>query len=211
MVFACKWLSIGEALVKDRAERPDVATLVCWLPAKLFRRHVGKCPEQTTALSLGGIHDARDPEVHDFDGAIRGDHDVSRLDITMNHPAAVSVIKCAASLDDVAELLRDGQRQTAGDHLFETFSVQVLHGDKRRAFRFGEFVDGDDIGMLQQSCGLGFAMETLEEIRVICNARGDGLDGDGPPNERVTGLEDDTHGSPAEFAHDLVSADMLQK
>ena len=65
--------------------------------------------------------------------------------------------------------------------------------------------------MLQQPCRLRFPMETLEEIRVIRHARGDGLDGDGPPNERVTGLEDDTHGSPTEFAHDLVSADMLQR
>ena len=211
MVFADKRLAIGEALVKDGAERPDVATLVGRLAAKLFRRHVGKRPEQTAGLSLGGIHDARDPEVHDFDGAIGGDHDVSRLDIAMNHPAAVSVIECAASLDEVAELLRQGQRQTRRDHLFEAFPLQVLHGDKRRAVRFGEFVDGDDIGMLQQSRGLGLAMEALEQIGVIGNARGDGLDGDGPPNERVTGLEDDTHGSPAEFADDLVSADMLQR
>ena len=85
MVFACKWLSIREALIKDGAERPDVATFIGRLAAKLLRRHVGKCPEQTTGLSLGGIHDARDPEVHDFDGAIGGDHDVSRLDITMNY------------------------------------------------------------------------------------------------------------------------------
>ena len=67
------------------------------------------------------------------------------------------------------------------------------------------------LGCWQQPRRLPFAMKALEEIRVICNAGGDGLDGDGPPNERVAGLKDDTHGSPTEFAYDLVSADMLQR
>src|SRR5207245_2157340 len=67
-----------------------------------------------------------------------------------------------------------------------------------------EFVDNDDIGMLQGAGGLGLTLEALQKIWVLGKAAGHHLDGDWAPDAWVYSLVNNTHAAFTEFVGDIV-------
>ena len=63
--------------------------------------------------------------------------------------------------------------------------------------------------MLQAAGGPGFAIEALQQSRILSDSSGDGFNGDKAADERIVSLEDNAHGSAADLLQDFVSANLL--
>ncbi len=210
VVIAGEWALVADHFIEHDAESPDVGALVGMLAAQLLGRHVAQSAEQRARLRVGTFRDARDAEIHHFDYAIESEDNVGGLDIAVDHAAAMGIIEGAAGLHDVAEFLRERERRFAGDQFLQAFAFEVFHGDEGKAVRFGHFVDGDDVGMLQAAGGFCFAVETLEQVGIFHDHGGDRFYGDGAADEGIARFEDYAHGAAAELAENFVSADLLQ-
>jgi hypothetical protein len=125
--------------------------------------------------------------------------------------SAMSVVERAASLHQVAKFVHQWQTQLPANRFLQAFSFQILHGDERSAVEFRHFVDGDNVGMLQAPGGLGFSSKTIQKIGIVRDSGGDSFHRDEALDERISRLENYTHGSPAEFLQNLVSADLLRR
>ena len=185
----------AKQLVQQHAKGPNVRAFVGMLAVVLLRGHVCKGADEHAGLSLGSLDDAGDPEIHHFDDAVLGDHDVGGLDVAMNDAALVGAVEGAARLHGVDELERDGQRSTVRDDLLEALTFNEFHGDVGDVVLFAHIVDGDDVGVLQPAGGLGLAVKALEQTGIGGHASGDGLDGDEAVDDRIASAVDHAHGA----------------
>src|SRR5436853_1738724 len=64
--------------------------------------------------------------------------------------------------------------------------------------------------MLEHARALRFAIETLQQIRVLSEAAGHHLDSDAALDQRIPALIDDAHAALAERFQDLVLADLFE-
>ena len=89
-------------------------------------------------------------------------------------------------------------------------AFEKLHGHVEDPVLLAVVVDGDDVRVVQERRGLGLALEPLQGLVVRGRRRTrDGLQGHLAVEDRVEGLEDLAHRSPAELAENLVLADPL--
>jgi hypothetical protein len=51
--------------------------------------------------------------------------------------------------------------------LIKRFSFDVFHGDELRAFQLSQFIDMDDIRMIERRCGLGFLVKATLQGRPL--------------------------------------------
>lgn len=58
------------------------------------------------------------------------------------------------------------------DQLVERFALDILHDNELRAELLGEFVNRDDVGMIQGGGGFGFLDETAFSLRISDLVRG---------------------------------------
>ena len=75
-----------------------------------------------------------------------------------------------------------------------------------------DVINGDDVGVIQPSGGLGFLLESLDQfvaVRSIVINR-DGFQCNGASDEFVVGFVDGSHGAASQFFLDLVAADSLE-
>src|SRR5260370_37643243 len=101
------------------------------------------------------------------------------------------------------------QGRLAGDQLFEALTLEIFHNDKGSAARFGHFVNGDDVGVLQAAGRASLAVKAFQQVAAFRNSGSYRLDGDSASDERIAGFEHQTHGSAADFLEDFVSANPL--
>ncbi|MGB9403375.1 MAG: hypothetical protein WCA98_07540 [Candidatus Acidiferrales bacterium] len=80
---------------------------------------------------------------------------------------------------------------------------------KRRALVLADFVDGADIRMVQSRCGLRFALETGDSLRILRHVVGQKLEGNEAMKADVLGFIDDAHAAAAQFVDDAVVRDGL--
>ena len=96
----------GKHLVEHDAEREEIGPCIDGVSAELFRRHVGRSPDNAASLGEATFprrgftvvfrvlqNRLRNAEVHDLDVAIPAQHDVSRLQIPVNDVALVSLVE----------------------------------------------------------------------------------------------------------------------
>ena len=132
-VFAAERRLAGEHLEQHDAGRVEVAARVDAFAARLLGREILRGAHDGAGLGdgCGRLGDrARDPEVHDLDLAVAGDHDVARLDVAVHDPGAVRVLERGQDLAGDPHGLVFGQR-ALGDDVFEQSAVDVLHDDER--------------------------------------------------------------------------------
>jgi hypothetical protein len=208
--FAREQARAGERLVQHDAEREDVRARVDRLAGDLLRRHVARRAEHHPGggLVVGEAH-AREAEVHDLRAALRIQHDVRRLDVTV-HDAALVRIREA-----VGDLAHDLHRLERAHALVRQARSQVgavdeLHGKVRHAVVIAAVERRDHVRVIQLAGGLGLEEEALavlvRALRIVGDD--DGLQRHGAVEVRVLGLVDDAHGAAAELAEDLVAADL---
>ena len=148
------------------------------------------------------------PEVEDLGLAALGDEDVRRLDVPVHD------LFCVGGIERVGDF--NGQRKQglgvhglAGDTVLQRDPVEKLHGDKRLAVLLANVVNGADVGMIQGGCGLGFALEAGQGLRVAGHFPGQKLECDKTVQPRVFSLVDHAHTAAAQLLNNAVVRNSL--
>ncbi len=84
------------------------------------------------------------------------------------------------------------------------FSVHVLHGDVVSGAVLAEFVDCDDVRMIQRRGGVRFALETAEAFVVGGKFGGENFDGGAAAKLGIAREVNFTHSARAQQADDFV-------
>ena len=153
--FSIEGLLSGEHFVENRAEQPDVRPPVHGLPSRLLRRHEGGRADDDARLcglrrKRRGVRDVRrggvpreslsEPEVEHLDRAARSDHDVGRLQVTVDDPFLMYRFQGFRHLPcDRQRLL--GRNRTAGEPFGESLALDELQHERRDAAELLETVD----------------------------------------------------------------------
>ena len=150
----------------------------------------------------------RQTEIENLGVTALGDENVGRLDVAMNDSFGVSGIQCIGNLDGQIEqnIRLDGLSR---DAMLQREAIQKFHGDERLPVLFADFVDGADVGMIQGGCGLRFALEAAQGLRVVRNFIRQELQGNKAVELCVLGLVNHTHTPATEFFDDAVVRDGL--
>ncbi len=90
-----------------------------------------------------------DSEVYKFHGTGGQNHDVARLDVPMDYLALMCIAQSLADFNENRELFDEVQRLAGGEDRVQAAALQVLHRQVGISGVVPEFVDRNDIGMLQ--------------------------------------------------------------
>ena len=154
-----------------------------------------------------------DAEVHHLDVAVRGQHHVGRLDVTVHDPGPVAVLQRGQHACGQVDGLGGVERMTVEQQLAQGPSLDVLHDDvgqgHQAAARVDDVlltgvVDGDDGRVVQCCSGLGLAAEPGLEDRVPGQVGAQQLDRHHTTEASVTPEVDLGHPAPTEKVADLV-------
>ena len=183
-------------------------------PARLLRRHVGRRAQHRARPVFRLIvvdrsrrlvvDDARQPEVEHLHVAVGPDHDVLRLDVAMDDAGGVRggerARHLAADVDRrcraVCGALDDRAQRPPVDEL--------LHDEELAGRRLADFVDGDDVGVVERRGGARLAQEALDDRRLLGAGVAHHLDRDRPVQPRVEGAEHLAHAAAADAHIDAV-------
>src|ERR1700678_1839043 len=101
----------------------------------------------------------RQPEVQDFGLAALSNEYVGRLHIPMNNALRVSGIQ---GLGDLHSQLQQpvASDRTRFDDMFQSLSIQVLHGDEGSPRLLANIVDGANVAMVERAGGTSFTPES---------------------------------------------------
>ena len=184
----------GDHLVDHNAERPEVGAAVGHEAAGLLRRHVGCGTAALPAQGQARVPGERgEPEVHDLDQAVTGQHQVARLDVAVDDAVAVGLTEPDGNLDGDGEGLLNGQR-SACEPRPQRLAVHVGHADEDLATGgLVDLVDCAYVGVVDRARGLRLVREALARGRVAGELRRQELEGDEALEARVFGLVDDSH------------------
>ena len=115
---------------------------------------------------------ARDPEVGQQNSLlVAGDHDIGRLDVTVQQTAVMRVVKGAGHSGDDLDDLTCGHavREFVVQQVRRIQAVNVIHRDPQLAVVVAAVVDADDVWVPQRRREIGFAGKPS----VILGIRGD--------------------------------------
>ena len=203
-ILAVERNASGEALKGHDAERIDVAPAVQRLCPCLLRTHVMRRADRHAGSGqLGSARRLGDPEVRDDRTVHLVQHDVVRLDVPMDDPVLVRVVKRVRGLRQELPDLGRRQRTPLFDDVRERLAAEQLHHEVDDAVRPPDAIDGDDVGMLELCGGAGFALEALDEILVERQRERKDLDRYFSVELLVAGLEDDGHSPAAQLLEQL--------
>ena len=158
-------------------------------------------------VRLSSVFTARAmPKSVTFTSPVRGDEDVARLDVAVDHAVAVGEGErgghAGADGGDLARRQRLGVAQDGG----EGPAVDELHHDEVGAVVLAPVEDGDDVGMRQVGGGLGLAPEALDEGAVDRQLGEEHLERDGPIELAIHGAVDLGHAAAGDQVGHLIAA-----
>ena len=110
-------------------------------------------------VSAGHVHVFGDAEIRELDCAVGQDHDVRRLQIPVNDPLHVRMLKSGAELLAECDDFLPRITAAAGEHLVERFALDQFHGEERRLLVMPGGDQPGDVRMLQLLEDLAFALE----------------------------------------------------
>ena len=141
----------------------------------------GECGVRLAAEDFG------DAEVGDFHAALLVDQDVFGFDVAMDDAFVVGELQGSQICGTICE--RFARREFAGAlQLAQVESVDEFHDEEGEAADLAEFMDGDDVGMVQPRQGAGFAVEAFGKAGAAGGLRRQDLQRDEPVERRLAGL-----------------------
>ena len=191
-VASGKQAFVGEKFPEDNPQRKNIGAQIQRLTAGLFGAHVAKlafeCSRAGTFKFTFGLSNTK---IDDFDLTFEAQHNILWTDITVSDvqgppggtvQTAMSMIEsCGDFLDDVGNLL-DGEGALGLFHLIEDLTniapLNVIHDQKKLVSFDAEFIDGDDIAMIQVDSDLRLVFKHVNEFALIKILWENALDGD---------------------------------
>jgi len=158
------------------------------------------------------LQDSGEPPVHDEHLTERAHHDVGRLQVTVDHPALVSVRDRLAGAPDyvqhaglgptlllLASQLENTPQRQALDQAHRVVQRPVL-GDP-------QVVDRHDALVIELGGDLGFLEKAGHHLALVALVSGSAeeLEGNRPPKLAVVGLDHAAHPASSDLAADLVA------
>ena len=120
------------------------------LSLNLLRRHIEQRSGAGTGLGqLLGTGDTSNTKIGDLDFALRGQHDISRLDIAVDDTLGMGVTQSVQYLQKYLENLRQGQGFVLKEYIAQRPPLDILHLNESGSLRLIVATDSDDIRMLQ--------------------------------------------------------------
>jgi len=183
----------------------------------LFGGHVLERSQHETGPGVGGSQSAqigkifpcerefRQAEVENFDEAIFRNHEVARFQVAVSDACFVRLCEALRNLRGDFDCFAQGQG--SGEKQFaESVSLHQFHRDVVGGAVLPEFVDRDDIGMVEGRRGTRFSLEALQPIRVSGECRGKNFNGEIAAEASIPCAVDFAHAASAQQRFDLVGA-----
>ena len=207
-----------EQLVEHRAEGVDVRALVelAEVRGELLRRHVRHGAAHAAARADGaqvaGVVAAaleRDAPVHHVDLAVAADHHVARLEIQVQHAAAVREVDGLAHLEEHAQQALEARAvglcgDAAAHEGGERVALDELHHEEGAARRVDvDVVDGHDVRVVEAAGDVRFGDEERDLVDARRQRRVQHLDGDAASHRVVEHVEHGAHAAGGDLASHL--------
>ena len=225
----------GQHFEQHAAERPDVGSSIGGFTPGLLRAHIAGGAENHSGDGAGRGQGRRqglrncllaagclsrrckslgETEVEHLDFAVEGQLDVGRLEIAMDHAAAVRRLQRRGDLLGDVEGFVEWQR-SAREPLREVLAFNQLHDQEGDAFfrtaRRLEAVDAGDVRVVQRGQELRLTVETREALGVAGEGVGKQLDSDLAVEVRVDRTPDGPHPALADLLRELVVQQHLSR
>src|SRR5947209_12855436 len=111
-------------------------------------------------------------------------------------------------LDEQVAKPTDGRPWAFGEELRETAAGDELHREVLPPVVFADFIDGQNVRVVEVRRRLGLLLEP-DAIRLTGElAAQNHLDGDGPVQTHLPGLEDDAHAAAGDFFDEFIVAEI---
>src|SRR5688572_1409441 len=195
-------------MVEHRADREDIGARDSFPSGHLLRRHVARRSNYEACARQVRRGQVRDTEIHDLCPAVFSDPYVRGLDVAVDDPVLVRVGEAHQNVDDDVELFLKLPLLGRVDECLQVCAVEELHRNEEVAIELAKVEDRNDVRVLQGSCGLGLAEESLAMILVARYRRVHHLDRDSAADDRIDGAIDGTHRAFAHHTYDLILADL---
>ena len=208
---ARKSLAPGNHLVQHRPERKNVRASVERATFSLFRRNISDGAEDHSFLGrradgtddsigvsvrLGDGVDLGESEIENLDRPLRRDHDVRWLQVAMDDAGGVRGGERVGDLRAILEHVAQPQ-PLASNQLGQGAAGDVLHRDETGSLAVLlatiNFVNRNNIGMIEGGSGAGFLDKPSLAIRIGHSGRRQNLDRDFAPQTRIDGAIDYSH------------------
>ena len=196
----------GEHFVQHHAGGVQVAAGVDVAATRLLRRDIVDAAQGLLGHGALGVGDAGDAEVGHLHAAVPEDHDVLGLDVPVDDAPAVGVAQRLEDLTHEVQRLPPIQAAAALAHiLLQGDAFDELHDDVFHAVGLVDVEDVDDVGMVELGHRLGFVVEPVADLLVLCQLRLQDLDGHHPVQPVTFRFVNDRHPARPQDVQDLVS------
>src|SRR5262249_36032929 len=147
-------------------------------------------------------------EIQDLRVSTFGHEYVCRLDVTMHDAFSVRYIQCVGNFNRNVQQLFQFHRPTL-DNVFQSFAIEVFHGDEGFASILTNVVDRTDVRMIQSGSGLGLTPKSLQTLAVVGYVLGQELQSKKAAEASVFRLIDHPHAAAPKPFDDAVVRNRL--
>ena len=158
------------------SEAEHIASRVCFLSPRLLWRHVSGCSHDSTRSGCVGAllslcrRDQRKTEIHHLHRLVAAQHDVFRLNVTVDNTGAMSGSKHVRTLQRNPNGVF--QAESAGaQFLPKGGPLDELGRDEPSPVRLADFVNRHRVGVLQRRGSSGLTLKTRHAREVVCQLR----------------------------------------
>jgi hypothetical protein len=201
---ALAWALAAERLEADCSERVHIDGRSRAAAVQLFRRHVCRGSEHSSAArDLGAIRSSRNTEVRELREAVLAYEDVAGLHIPVDDTLRVRVIE---RITEVADHRRDLLRpeRAAAQHPRQRLALHVLHDDQDALVIGGGVEHRHEVRVVQGSTELRLTVEAQFDVDRTVGMQA--LDGHLPPEALVLTEKDRCHAARAEVPQYPIAA-----
>ena len=117
-------------------------------------------------------------EIHKFNDAVRAEHDIAWLDVTVEHPGGMRRLQGSGHGDDDAADIGNGGLAKLNDPLLGIAAVNVFQNQKRRAIPFDQVMEVHDVFVGNLPEELRLPAVPLEKTRLVHERVGEHFNGE---------------------------------
>ena len=175
-------------------------------PTRLLRRHIcdrahhhagvrlDLCLVQSLSINCAQPlwRQLGESEVQHLHDTVASNHDVFRLDVAVNDAGLVSRLQRRGYLRGDVEHFTDCHPRVG--HVFsQSFAVDELRDDEVTPVDLANFIDRDDVGMIERRGGLRLLLESTQLVRIVVEGSWEQLERHFTVEFRVQSQIDFTH------------------